>query len=154
MMSAPRLTLRPGEPGDLPFVLALAPRLVASAPPWRDRQVMLAEYDTLFTRALTDPEPGSAVLIASADGLPAGFTLLYWHPEDHGVFVKDLAVTEESEGTGVGRFLLDAVKRWGRHQGAAEIMLKTSWFNGRAREFYAAQGFSEDHVTLVLRLDP
>ncbi|WP_309569610.1 GNAT family N-acetyltransferase [Deinococcus sp.] len=153
MTPAPRLTLRPGLLGDLPFVLSLAPRLVVSAPPWRDQAAMLREYDTLLGAALTDPEPGSAVLIACASGVPAGFTLLYWHSDDHSVFVKDLAVAEASEGLGVGRFLMDAVQRWGQQQGAQEIMLKTSWYNARAREFYAAQGFREDHVTLVLRLD-
>lgn len=152
-MSAPRLSLRPGEPGDLSFLRSLAPRLVASAPPWRRQDDLLAEYDVLFAAALTDPEPDSAVLIACADGQPVGFTLLYWHPHERGVFVKDLAVSADAEGQGVGRFLLDAVERWGRHQGAVEILLKTSWFNGRARDFYASLGFREDHVALVLRLD-
>ncbi|GHF44960.1 GNAT superfamily N-acetyltransferase [Deinococcus metalli] len=151
--AAPRLSLRPGQPGDLPFLQSLAPRLVASAPAWRDRAAMLAEYDELFTAALTDPEPGSAVLVALLDGQSAGFTLLYWHPHDQGVFIKDLAVSADAEGQGVGRFLLTAIEEWGRQQGAQEIMLKTSWFNARAREFYAAVGFREDHVALVLRLD-
>lgn len=152
-MSAPRLSLRPGEPGDLSFLRSLAPRLVASAPPWRRQDDLLAEYDVLFAAALTDPEPDSAVLIACADGQPVGFTLLYWHPHERGVFVKDLAVSADAEGQGVGRFLLDAVERWGRHQGAVEILLKTSWFNGRARDFYTSLGFREDHVALVLRLE-
>lgn len=153
MTSPPRLSLRPGEPGDLPFLRSLAPRLVASAPPWRRQDDLLAEYDVLFATALTDPEPDSAVLIACMGGQPVGFTLLYWHPQERGVFVKDLAVRADAEGQGVGRFLLEAVEHWGRHQGAREIMLKTSWFNDRARAFYADLGFREDHVALVLSLD-
>ncbi|PNY80801.1 GNAT family N-acetyltransferase [Deinococcus koreensis] len=154
MPHAPEYTLRAGTPDDLPFLTSLAPRLVATAPAWRDQGAMLAEYPPLFAQALHDPGDDSAVLVACCPlGRPLGFTLLYWHPHERGVFVKDLAVSEAAQGQGVGRFLMAAAEAWGRQRGAVELMLKTSWFNTHAREFYAHAGFREDHVALVRRLD-
>ena len=115
---------------------------------------MLDEYAQLFHQALGQPAGDSAVLVACChSGEALGFTLLYWHPHERGVFVKDLAVTGAAEGQGVGRFLLASAEVWGREHGAVEIMLKTSWFNTHAREFYAYAGFQEDHVALVRRLE-
>ncbi len=103
---------------------------------------------------LTEPQQDSAVLIAENDqGEPLGFTLLYWYPAERGAFVKDLAVSAEAEGHGVGRFLMEAIVGWAHERRAVEIMLKTTWDNTRARAFYAQAGFQEDHLALVRRLD-
>ncbi|GGK42770.1 hypothetical protein GCM10008955_40710 [Deinococcus malanensis] len=150
----PTLTLREATPDDLPFMLSLAPRLTATAPAWRNQAEMTASYRGLFTQALHEPEEGSAVLIAqNPQGQPVGFTLLYWHPKERGAFIKDLAVSEEAEGLGVGRFLLQSIEEWAKARGAVEIMLKASWYNTRARRIYERAGFQEDHVALVRRLD-
>lgn len=147
------LSLREATPADPRFMLSLAPRLTATAPAWRDRDALTAGYEDLFTGALHEPEEGSAVLIAvDGQGRPLGFTLLYWNPNERSAFVKDLAVTGEAEGQGVGAFLMEAIVAWARARGAAEIMLKTSWYNTRARAFYERAGFREDHVALVRRL--
>nr|WP_280527622.1 GNAT family N-acetyltransferase [Deinococcus humi] len=148
------MTLRDATPDDLPFMLSLAPRLTSTAPAWRDQAQMTAGYEPLFRQALHEPEEGSAVLVAEGtEGQPLGFTLLYWHPTERGVFIKDLAVTADAEGSGVARFLMEAIERWSRSRGAVEIMLKTSWYNTRARSFYERVGFQADHVALVRRLD-
>ncbi len=115
---------------------------------------MTAGYEPLFRQALHEPEEGSVVLVAQdAKGQPVGFTLLYWQATERAVFIKDLAVTADAEGRGVGQFLMDAIEQWGRAKGAVEIMLKTSWYNTRARNFYERAGFQADHVVLVRRLD-
>ncbi|SMB90593.1 GNAT family N-acetyltransferase [Deinococcus hopiensis] len=149
-----QLTLREATPDDLPFMLSLAPRLTATAPAWRDQAEMTAGYEGLFTGAIHEPEEGSAVLIAqNPEGQPVGFTLLYWDPKARSAFIKDLAVSERAEGLGVGQFLMQSIEQWAKDKGAVEIMLKTSWYNTRARSFYERAGFQEDHIALVRRLD-
>lgn len=137
---------------DYAFMLGLAPRLVAALPAWRDRQAALAHYATLFRQVLEDADD-TAVLIATRGGQPAGFTVLYLLAHEHAVFVKDLAVSEQAEGSGVARLLMEVVYSYAREHGCRELRLKTDWNNGRARAFYERAGFRNESVTLVHTLD-
>lgn len=145
--------VRAAAPADLDFLLALAPRLVASLPPWRDREPALHGYADLFRAALLDPaslpEETGALVAEDDAGTPLGFVLLYALPDDGSVFVKDLAVTADAEGRGVGALLLAAAEGWARERGLSQVGLKVNAGNARARALYARAGFAEDHLMLV-----
>ncbi|WP_157464154.1 GNAT family N-acetyltransferase, partial [Deinococcus pimensis] len=118
-------------------------------PEWRDRADALRGYAELFSRALHDPEPGTRVTVAEDHaGTPLGLTLLYGPPENPGVFVKDLAVSEAAKGLGVARALMDDARAFAREVGAPELGLKVNAANARARAFYAREGFREEYLYL------
>ncbi|WP_106536881.1 GNAT family N-acetyltransferase [Haloactinopolyspora alba] len=64
------------------------------------------------------------------------------------VYVGLVAVTEQEEGRGIGRALVERLKAWSRDRGAHRIMLDTGVANHRARSFYARLGFEEESVRL------
>jgi GNAT superfamily N-acetyltransferase len=106
----------------------------------------------MWTRALADPAPRSAVLVAEADGAVVGFVHLCPSRDDD----ADPAVTGEitsiyvrpdAWGSGVGRALLAAAVEALTAAGFRGATLWVLSDNPRARRFYAAAGWAEDGAT-------
>ena len=99
-------------------------------------------------------EPRARVLVAEGcDGAIVGVASLWIKPDlAHGdtvVEVPMLVVTEGSRGEGVGKALMDEVRRLGAENEASLIELVATTHNVAAREFYRTLGFVEtDHITL------
>lgn len=70
------------------------------------------------------------------------------------VWVDDLYVLPAYRGQGVGRALLDALRAWGREQGAEEIRAGVLATNDGARRFWAGAGGADYSVTVTLDLGP
>jgi GNAT superfamily N-acetyltransferase len=70
-----------------------------------------------------------------------------------GVYVQDLFVSPAARGRGLGRELIDAVRRQAAEQGARYVKLTVYDRNPAALAFYHAMGFQscEDELPLVLR---
>jgi ribosomal protein S18 acetylase RimI-like enzyme len=97
-------------------------------------------------------EPRARVLVAD-DGGVVGVASLWIKPDlAHGdtvVEVPMLVVAEGSRRGGVGKLLMEEVRRLSAENGAELIELVATTQNVAAREFYRSLGFVEtDHVTL------
>ena len=99
-------------------------------------------------------EPRARVLVAEGeDGAVVGVASLWIKPDlAHGdtvVEVPMLVVAEGSRGEGVGKALMEVVRRLGAENRANLIELVATTHNVAAREFYRTLGFVEtDHITL------
>ena len=153
----------PATADDADFIRALTPRFAdAGTPAWREP----ARMTTFFLRAVGEiaelvgadaVSPREAVLIATGDdGSPRGF--IHLRPDlseltrEWQGYVNALAVTQESEGRGVGRALLAAGEEWARGQGFRHLALDTFGDNAHARAVYAHLGFAEETLKLVKAL--
>lgn len=152
--------VRPATAADRDFMVGVVPRLRAfGPPPLRPADAMdRAEIEAL-ERALDEPAPDAILLVAELDGVgPAGVALAntatdYFTHERHG-HLSIIIVSEQGEGRGVGRALLDAVDRWATEQGHRFITLNVFSGNQRARTVYERAGYAEDTVRYVKELRP
>jgi len=58
------------------------------------------------------------------------------------VYVHDMVVAEDYQGSGVAQALMDQVVDWAKEKGADNLRLQVFEFNQRAQAFYAKQGFT------------
>nr|WP_298122580.1 GNAT family N-acetyltransferase [uncultured Pseudoxanthomonas sp.] len=105
-MDTPAITLRPATRADIPQILAFIRGL--------------AEYEKLAHEAVATPallethlfgeRPAAEVVIAEADGTPAGFALFFHSFSTFlgqpGLYLEDLFVVPHSRGFGIGRRLM------------------------------------------------
>ena len=105
-MDTPAITLRPATRADIPQILAFIRGL--------------AEYEKLAREAVATPallethlfgeRPAAEVVIAEADGTPAGFALFFHSFSTFlgqpGLYLEDLFVVPHSRGLGIGRRLM------------------------------------------------
>ena len=134
---------------DVEAVYSLASELAAtlgdSTPRFEDVRARLQELLE---------EPRVRVLMAEGeDGAVVGMASLWIKPDlAHGdtvVEVPMLVVTEGSRGEGVGKALMEGVRRVAAESRANLIELVAATHNVAAREFYRTLGFVEtDHITL------
>jgi ribosomal protein S18 acetylase RimI-like enzyme len=147
MVPQPRVREATAEDADIIHSLAgeLA-RTVGDSPPRledvRGRLLELVE------------EPRARVLVAEGEeGDVVGMASLWIKPDlAHGdtvVEVPTLVVAESTRREGVGRLLMEEVRRLAAENGANLIELVVTTQNVAAREFYRALGLVEtDHITL------
>ncbi len=155
------VSLRDATPADVPFLHALAARLVDfEGLTTRDPAAIVASSERTLEGAVTQVAQGAptvAVLVAvGANGARLGCVQMQ-RGEEHfsgepEVYVGVLAVTAEAEGRGVARALMAAVEAWARAQGCTRLALEVFAANGRARSFYERSGFVEDSLRVVKRL--
>ena len=99
-------------------------------------------------------EPRALVLVAeSGDGAVVGVVSLWIKPDlahgDAAVEVPMLVVTEGLRRAGVGKALMEEVRRLAAENAANLIELVATTQNVAAREFYRTLGFVEtNHITL------
>ena len=123
---------------------------------WITKFFVLEEADRLV---LNDPEgrilrPGGAIFIATANGVPIGTCALV--PEHDGVFeVVKMAVSEEWQGRGIGRKLLEFAIAEARKMEICRLRLETSSKLPTAIHLYESVGFNHTpaHETPFVRAD-
>jgi GNAT superfamily N-acetyltransferase len=150
-------TIRPAQPSDREFVLAMADRLVSFDVPAFRTKDELAEGDR---RALAEwfreAKSDEALFVAEIDGRPAGcaylVTLVDYFTERPHAHLSVLAVTAEAEGLGVGSALLDRSEAWARERGSDRLTLSALVTNSRARGLYERRGFAGEYIRYVLPL--
>jgi GNAT superfamily N-acetyltransferase len=91
-------------------------------------------------------DPGTAYLLAAADGEAAGVCQLRFR---YGVWLaaedcclEDLYVREDARGAGLGRALVEAAVELGAERGCRRIELDTNELNHGAVALYESLGFS------------
>jgi len=152
------INIREGTAADRDFVIDTARRFAAfGPPPWRSAlEVVSGEVrclDDFFDGRLAGP----TLLIAEADGVPAGFAFLepavdYFSGDPHG-HLGMIAVTEAMEGRGIGAALMQAAESWARANNYPKLTLNVFDANARARGVYERFGFRVETVRYVKLMD-
>ena len=84
----------------------------------------------------------SAAFIAYAEDVPGGMTRGFLDSDARcEAFLGAMWVAPEYRGRGVGKGLVDAVRKWAIAQGAGVLKAWVSESNDGAREFYERLGF-------------
>ena len=140
MTSGPEISLRPAAREDVPVVVRL---IRALAEYERLSQECSADEAALATH-LFGPRPYAEVLIAEADGEPAGFAL-YFHNYSTfltkpGIYLEDLFVVPERRGLGLGRRLLVALAALAVERGCGRLEWSVLKWNTPAIGFYERLG--------------
>jgi len=163
------MTIRPAQPSDREFVLAMADRLVSfDVPAFRtkeelahgDRRALAEWFDRLQDDSRAEARSAKAddaLFVAERDGRQAGCAYLvtlvdYFNDRPH-AHLSVLAVSAEAEGKGVGSALLDRSEAWARERGSDRLTLSALVTNSRARALYERRGFSGEYIRYVLPLN-
>jgi ribosomal protein S18 acetylase RimI-like enzyme len=148
------ITIRPAVPADRAFVVGLAGRLADFDPAsWRTREELIAGDRRSLESWFDGSAEGEAMLIAEVDGDPSGCAYLcsvvdYFTGASHG-HLSVLAVSERSEGRGVGSALVAAAEHWARARGSDRLTLHAMVNNTRARALYERRGFEGELIRYV-----
>jgi len=151
------MTIRPAQPSDREFVLAMADRLVSfEVPSFRTKDELADGDRRALAEWFREPKPGEALFVAELDGRPAGCAYLvtlvdYFNERPH-AHLSVLAVAAEAEGKGVGSALLDCSEAWARERGSDRLTLSALVTNSRARGIYERRGFAGEYIRYVLPL--
>jgi ribosomal protein S18 acetylase RimI-like enzyme len=144
------ITIRPATRADL---TALAPLFDAYRVFYAQPSDLARARDFLSERF----EHGdSALLLATDDGLAAGFVQLY--PMFSSVrtrrlwILNDLFVASDARRHGVARALLDAARAFAHERGALRLELETTRDNAHAQALYRSAGWREYDDTLRFHL--
>ena len=150
--------VRAATQADRDFITSVVPRLRAfGPPPLRPADALDAAEAAALQHALDDPADDALLIVAELEGTgPAGLALAdtatdYFTHEKHG-HLSVIIVSEQGEGRGVGRALLDAVEAWSAGRGHRFITLNVFTGNQRARHVYERAGYVEDTVRYVKEL--
>ena len=134
------VTIRPATRGDVPVILELIRGL--------------AEYEKLahecvasqarLAESLFGARPEAEVLIAEADGRPAGFALFFHNYSTflakQGIYLEDLFVKPEFRGRGIGKALLTHLARLAGERNCGRLEWSVLDWNRDAIRFYESLG--------------
>jgi ribosomal protein S18 acetylase RimI-like enzyme len=106
------------------------------------------------------PEAAAITLVAEIGGAIVGFVDARldrstdpMHRELVYCVIAEIAVSQQCQGQGVGRRLLEETEAWGREHGADFASLEYLAVNTRANNFYQRRmGYQTAHVTAIKRL--
>jgi ribosomal protein S18 acetylase RimI-like enzyme len=141
--------VRLARPDDAVFVMEMAPRAAAGAPPWRNLNQLAETQRHWVGEAMQAQREAEAMLVAEdALGRRLGFVYAvpatdFFTGEEHG-HVSDIAVAPEAEGRGVGRALMAAAEAWARARGYRALSLHVFVGNDGARAFYERLGYEDE----------
>ncbi len=152
-MPADGLVLRAARPDDVPLVLALI-RELADYEKLADAVVA---DEALLAASLFGDAPAAEVVIAEADGVPAGFAL-FFHTYStflgrRGLYLEDLFVRPQARGQGAGLALLRHLARLAVQRGCGRFEWSVLDWNQPAIDFYQAAGARPMDGWTVYRLD-
>ena len=139
-METPSITLRPATRADIPQILAFIHGL--------------AEYEKLAHEAVATPallerhlfgdRPAAEVVIAEADGVPAGFALFFHSFSTFlgqpGLYLEDLFVLPSHRGLGLGKRLMVHLARLAVERGCGRFEWSVLDWNTPAIDFYRRLG--------------
>jgi len=139
-METPSITLRTATRADIPQILAFIHGL--------------AEYEKLAHEAVATPallerhlfgdRPAAEVVIAEADGVPAGFALFFHSFSTFlgqpGLYLEDLFVLPSHRGLGLGKRLMVHLARLAVERGCGRFEWSVLDWNTPAIDFYRRLG--------------
>lgn len=136
----PGVTLRPATREDVPLILAFIRELAEYE---REPDAVKADEATLAAN-LFGERPGAEVVIAEADGRPAGFALFFHNFSTwlgrRGLYLEDLFVRPEFRGRGVGEVLMAYLAKLAVERGCGRFEWWVLDWNTPALDFYRRLG--------------
>ena len=153
------ITLRTAKTDDRAAIVALCERLADfELPRGRTAREIAAADLPIIDAQLARPGKEVLFLVAEDDGLGVVGTVFANTRDDYftgrrAAYVEVLAVSDQTQGQGVGRRLMDAVDEWARALGYYRVELSVFAANRRARSFYERLGFREEFVRCVKEVD-
>ncbi len=151
--------IRLATAGDIPFVKSLAERFAhAGMPYWRDpAQMWQFHRRSMQEVSAAISNPDDLVLIAEdGRGLRLGFLHVTQTPDfftgELQGYISAVAVSEQAEGKGVARALMERAEAWARECGFRILALDVFALNIHARSFYQRLGYVEETLKLIKEL--
>jgi GNAT superfamily N-acetyltransferase len=151
--------IRKASKGDIRAIARIyvtAAREAVDREPEHFRVPNMDEASHLF---MPQDSADGAVLVAEVDGRVAGFVqvLLRRPPEQPSMlrprllgYVRELGVSEDARGTGIGSQLMEAAEEWACLVGAQAMLVDTGAKNSQAQRFYRARmGYRDIGVILI-----
>lgn len=136
----PGVTLRLATRVDVPLILAFIRELAEYE---REPDAVHADEATLAA-SLFGATPGAEVVIAEADGQPAGFALFFHNFSTwlgrRGLYLEDLFVRPEFRGRGVGQVLMAYLAKLAVERGCGRFEWSVLDWNTPAIDFYRRLG--------------
>ncbi len=147
--------LRPATAADIPLILELIRGLAGY-----ENLLPECEATPARLRATLFPEggaaPGAYVVIAEADGIPAGFALYFFNYSTFlakpGLYLEDLFVRPEFRRRGLGKALLLHLARRANALGCGRMEWSVLDWNGPALAFYEKIGARRMREWQICRL--
>lgn len=137
---APRVQIRPATSDDVATILAFIQELAEYE---RLADAVVATESSL-REALFGPRPASEVLLAEADGVPAGFALFFHNFSTflsrRGLYLEDLYVRPAFRRLGIGRALLTRLAALAVDRGCGRMEWSVLDWNQSAWRFYESLG--------------
>lgn len=137
---APATLIRPATPADVPVILAFIRELAE----YEHLTHEVVATEELLASALFGPRPEAEVLIACADGEPAGFALFLPNFSTFlarpGLYLEDLFVRPAFRGLGLGKRLLIEVARLAVARGCGRYEWSVLDWNAPSIRFYESLG--------------
>ncbi len=127
-----KLTLRPANPPDLPFIVGLSEQVFSAYGP----------YDEIVTRWASLPHIISAIV--EEEGQSRGFAMI--NPilgvrDEAEAELLAIAISPEYQRRGIGEKLLTHMEDLARNLGIEEMVIHTAAINKTAHRFFAKNGF-------------
>jgi GNAT superfamily N-acetyltransferase len=133
-------SVRPAVRGDVPLILAFI-RELAEYEKLADQVVATEE---VLAGTLFGERPYAEVLVAEAEGRPAGFALFFHNYSTFlgkpGVYIEDVFVRPEFRGRGIGRALFSRVARVALERDCGRLEFWVLDWNQPAIDFYRKLG--------------
>ena len=149
--------VRPAVEADIPALARLASMSHRDTRFYADSHFDTASCDRLYEVWIEKSCHGfaDAVFVIDADrGMPSGYVTCTRTDGSSSGSIGLFAVSEDSQGRGFGKALLDAAVGWFASKGATDITVSTQLRNLRAVRFYAGTGFVIQRVALWFHLWP
>jgi len=141
----PGLTIRAATRADEAALMHLSERMANfTVPAWRSAEEITDADGRSMVSAVGLAHPDSEVFVAELEGQAAGCLHMLVSRDFFGrrhAHISVIAVSEQAEGTGVGRTLMEYAERWARDRGLRVITLNVFAANARARRLYERAGF-------------
>lgn len=153
------IRIRPATTNDIPFIHSLAERFAeVGTPPWRSAEQMWAFHHrgVLEVGAAITNATDLVLLAEDLQNTSLGFlyaisTVDFFTREPQG-YIADVAVSQQAEGKGVARALMERAEAWARERGFRILALDVFAMNTHARAFYQHLGYVEETLKLIKEL--
>jgi GNAT superfamily N-acetyltransferase len=146
------LHLRKASAHDVPLIV----RFIRELAEYEKLSHECVATDELVRRSLFGERPYAEVVIAEADGEPAGFALFFHNYSTFlarpGIYLEDLYVRPEMRSRGIGKALLVHLARLAEERGCGRLEWAVLNWNEDAIRFYRSLGAQPQDQWTVFRV--
>ncbi len=143
------VAIREAQESDYAFIFELSPYLAEVAElEWHKDDDVKAMQNQYITEMLAPTSKPTRTFIAEANNIPLGFIHVRTHKdsitgETCGT-IPLLAVSPDSQGSGLGTLLIEHAEVWAKNLGCRLLHLEVFANNTKAKRFYQNIGFKAE----------